>query len=45
MVNKGKVPSEAVIKEHVKEHQEDYRFETKKHPVKRFQSRKRVPKY
>jgi rubrerythrin len=45
LVNKGKVPSEAVIKEHVKENQEDYRFETKKHPVKRFQSRKRVPKY
>jgi rubrerythrin len=45
MVNIGKVPSEAVIKQHVKEKQEDYRFETDDHPVSRFRNRKKVPKY
>jgi rubrerythrin len=43
-VNKGKVPSEDVIKQHVKESGKDYRFETEEHPVKRFRNRKKVPK-
>jgi rubrerythrin len=45
VVNKGKVPSEAVIKQRVKEQGDDYRFETDEHPVDRFRNRKKVPVY
>lgn len=45
MVNKGKIPSEAVIKQRVKEEGADYRFETDEHSVDRFRNRKKIPVY
>lgn len=44
-VNAGMVPSQEVVKKHISQKGEDYRFATAAHPVKRFQDRKTVPEY
>jgi hypothetical protein len=42
-VNAGMVPTQEVIKKHIEQRQEDYRFVTAKHPIPRFQDRTAVP--